>query len=118
MDVDVEEAAMEQGQLEGIRTAIAHLQTASENITAIAQGVEDVRKRLKPFPALKKKLRELRDANARHGQYAAAMENLKHIFNLQTPLQEIRNALEDEKSGAKLLLAHRNTEHREGVECK
>ncbi|CAI2325577.1 unnamed protein product [Caenorhabditis sp. 36 PRJEB53466] len=145
MDVDVEEAAMEQvaallqrpdqleklpelkkradrkklaveamlrtgvqGQLEGIRTAIAHLQTASEDITAIAQGVEDIRERLKPFPALKEKLRELRDANARHGQYAAAMENLKHIFNLQTTLQEIRNALEDEKSGANLLLAHRN----------
>lgn len=27
-----------QGQLEGIRTAIAHLQTASEDITAIGQG--------------------------------------------------------------------------------
>lgn len=27
-----------QGQLEGIRTAIAHLQTASDDITAISQG--------------------------------------------------------------------------------
>ncbi|CAP24130.2 Protein CBR-SEC-6 [Caenorhabditis briggsae] len=89
-----------QGQLEGIRTAIAHLQTASEDVTAISQGVADIRERLKPFPQLKEKLRELRDANARHGQYAAAMENLKHIFNLQATLQEIRDALDDDKSGA------------------
>ncbi|CAL2033433.1 unnamed protein product [Caenorhabditis brenneri] len=96
-----------QGQLEGIRTAIAHLQTASEDITAISQGVEDIRERLKPFPQLKEKLRELRDANARHGQFAAAMENLKHIFNLQTTLQESRDALDDDKGG-NLLLAHKH----------
>lgn len=97
-----------QGQLEGIRMAIAHLQTASEDITAISQGVHDIRERLKPFPQLKDKLRELRDANARHGQYAAAMENLKHIFNLQTTLQEIRDALDDDTSGGNLLLAHKH----------
>ncbi|CAO4365902.1 unnamed protein product [Caenorhabditis nigoni] len=97
-----------QGQLEGIRTAIAHLQTASEDVTAISQGVADIRERLKPFPQLKEKLRELRDANARHGQYAAAMENLKHIFNLQATLQEIRDALDDDKSGGNLLLAHKH----------
>ena len=70
--------------------------------------MKDIRERLKPFPQLKEKLRELRDANARHGQYAAAMENLKHIFNLQTTLQEIRDALDDEKSGGNLLLAHKH----------
>lgn len=70
--------------------------------------VHDIRERLGPFPQLKEKLRELRDANARHGQYAAAMENLKHIFNLQTTLQEIRDALDDEKSGGNLLLAHKH----------
>ncbi|CAI5442022.1 unnamed protein product [Caenorhabditis angaria] len=97
-----------QGQLEGIRTAIAHLQTASEDITSISQGVEEIRERLKPFPQLKEKLRELRDANARHSQYEAAMENLKHIFNINSTLQEIRDALEDEKSGGNLLLAHKH----------
>ncbi|CAD6198529.1 unnamed protein product [Caenorhabditis auriculariae] len=93
-----------QGQLEGIRTAIAHLQTASEDIVAIGNGVDAIRKRLEPFPALKEKLGELRDANALHGQYAAAMENLKHIFNVNQTLEETREALEK----GKLLLAHRN----------
>ncbi|CAB3411296.1 unnamed protein product [Caenorhabditis bovis] len=97
-----------QGQLEGVRTAIAHLQTASEDVTVVAQGVEGIRERLKPFPQLKEKMRELRDANARHSQYAAAMENLKHIFNINSTLQEIRDALNDEKSGGNLLLAHKH----------
>lgn len=45
-------------------------------------SINAIRTRLKPFPALKDKMSELREANVRHGQYAAAMENLKNIFNI------------------------------------
>lgn len=152
-----------QSQLEGIRTAIAHLQTAAEDIAAVDTGfviislhirliqinfhmrtvdshlslvsilfrpitmllycislnvwfaapwiivgneypmerregrlsmkwyvmfrITSIGQRLKPFPELKERMRELRDANARHGQYAAAMENLKHIFNINQTIE-------------------------------
>ncbi|VDO84991.1 unnamed protein product, partial [Haemonchus placei] len=57
-----------------------------------------------PFPQLREKMRELRDANARHGQYAAAMENLKHIFNITKTIQDTKVALDQ----GKLLVAHKN----------
>ncbi|KAK6734823.1 hypothetical protein RB195_018172 [Necator americanus] len=93
-----------QSQLEGIRTAIAHLHTASEDISAIETGIAAIRHRLTPFPQLREKMRELRDANARHGQYAAAMENLKHIFNINQTIHDTKVALDQ----GKLLAAHKN----------
>ncbi|XGW11761.1 hypothetical protein V3C99_012886 [Haemonchus contortus] len=93
-----------QSQLEGIRTAIAHLHTAAEDISSIETGIAAIRHRLTPFPQLREKMRELRDANARHGQYAAAMENLKHIFNITKTIQDTKVALDQ----GKLLVAHKN----------
>ncbi|WKX93298.1 hypothetical protein Q1695_010944 [Nippostrongylus brasiliensis] len=93
-----------QSQLEGIRTAIAHLHTAAEDISSIETGIAAIRHRLTPFPQLREKMKELRDANARHGQYAAAMENLKHIFNISRSIQETKTALDQ----GKLLVAHKN----------
>ncbi|KHJ93795.1 hypothetical protein OESDEN_06286 [Oesophagostomum dentatum] len=93
-----------QSQLEGIRTAIAHLHTAAEDISAIETGITAIRHRLTPFPQLREKMRELRDANARHGQYAAAMENLKHIFNINQTIHDTKVALDQ----GKLLAAHKN----------
>ncbi|KIH67398.1 exocyst complex component Sec6 [Ancylostoma duodenale] len=99
-----------QSQLEGIRTAIAHLHTAAEDISAIETGlvrflrIAAIRHRLTPFPQLREKMRELRDANARHGQYAAAMENLKHIFNINQTIHDTKVALDQ----GKLLAAHKN----------
>ncbi|VDP28353.1 unnamed protein product [Heligmosomoides polygyrus] len=91
-------------QLEGIRTAIAHLHTAGEDISSIETAIAAIRHRLTPFPQLREKMRELRDANARHGQYAAAMENLKHIFNISRTINETKAALDQ----GKLLVAHKN----------
>ncbi|EYC08519.1 hypothetical protein Y032_0065g3594 [Ancylostoma ceylanicum] len=93
-----------QSQLEGIRTAIAHLHTAAEDISAIETGIAAIRHRLTPFPQLREKMRGLRDANARHGQYAAAMENLKHIFNINQTIYDTKVALDQ----GKLLAAHKN----------
>lgn len=93
-----------QSQLEGIRTAIAHLHTAGEDISSIETAIAAIRHRLTPFPQLREKMRELRDANARHGQYAAAMENLKHIFNISRTINETKAALDQ----GKLLVAHKN----------
>ncbi|EPB79779.1 exocyst complex component Sec6 [Ancylostoma ceylanicum] len=63
-----------------------------------------IRHRLTPFPQLREKMRGLRDANARHGQYAAAMENLKHIFNINQTIYDTKVALDQ----GKLLAAHKN----------
>ncbi|KAK6031884.1 hypothetical protein OSTOST_01951, partial [Ostertagia ostertagi] len=69
-----------------------------------SKSIAAIRHRLTPFPQLREKMRELRDANARHGQYAAAMENLKHIFNITRTIQDTKAALDQ----GKLLVAHKN----------
>ncbi|VDL69963.1 unnamed protein product [Nippostrongylus brasiliensis] len=74
------------------------------DISSIETGIAAIRHRLTPFPQLREKMKELRDANARHGQYAAAMENLKHIFNISRSIQETKTALDQ----GKLLVAHKN----------
>ncbi|KAJ1357703.1 Exocyst complex component S6 [Parelaphostrongylus tenuis] len=93
-----------QSQLEGIRSAVAHLHTAAEDINSIEAGIAAIHQRLTPFPQLREKMRELRDANARHGQYAAAMENLKHIFNINRTIHDTKLALDQ----GKLLVAHKS----------
>ncbi|CAI4232738.1 unnamed protein product [Auanema sp. JU1783] len=93
-----------QSQLESIRTAIAHLHTASEDINTVDKEINSLRSKLKPFPGLKEKMKEVRIANALHSQYAAAMDNLKHIFNINQTIADTHVALEQ----GKLLLAHKH----------
>uniref|UniRef100_A0A914P329 Uncharacterized protein n=1 Tax=Panagrolaimus davidi TaxID=227884 RepID=A0A914P329_9BILA len=71
-----------QSQLEGIRTAIGHLQTATEDVKEIEKSTQRTFEQLQAVPELKQKIKELSSANITYSQYAAAMENLKHIFNI------------------------------------
>ena len=92
-----------QSQLEGIRTAIGHLQTASEDVKAIEESVDRTFKQLQSVPELKQKIRELSSANATYSQYAAAMDNLKHIFNINDTVTKTHDFIKD----GELLLAHK-----------
>ncbi|CAJ0950750.1 unnamed protein product, partial [Mesorhabditis belari] len=91
-------------QLEGVRTAIQQLHTAHDDILTIEKELSTIRDRLGPFPALKARMSALRDANILHGQYAAAMENMKHIYNFNETVRAVEKAI----SNNKLLVAHKN----------
>ncbi|CAD5213132.1 unnamed protein product [Bursaphelenchus okinawaensis] len=93
-----------QSQLEGIRTAMNHLQSASGDIGLIEKDMHEVLKRLQTIPALKGRLSKLAEANMIHSQYAAAMDNLKHIFNINDTIETTHTHIMD----GRLLYAHKN----------
>ncbi|KAI6204996.1 Proable exocyst complex component Sec6 [Aphelenchoides besseyi] len=107
LDVAAVEAMLRTGvhsQLEGIRSAIQHLRTANSDITEIERGMSNVLIRLKEVTGLKSRMSKLSEANAIHSQYAAAMDNLKHIFNITDTVEKTHSLIAD----GKLLLAHKN----------
>uniref|UniRef100_A0AC34RL41 Exocyst complex component 3 n=1 Tax=Panagrolaimus sp. JU765 TaxID=591449 RepID=A0AC34RL41_9BILA len=93
-----------QSQLEGIRTAISHLQTAAEDVREIEKSMQTIYDQIQSVPELKQKMRELSKANAAHSQYAAAMENLKHIFNITDTIEKTHDFIGE----GNLLYAHKN----------
>ncbi|GMR38023.1 hypothetical protein PMAYCL1PPCAC_08218 [Pristionchus mayeri] len=93
-----------QSQLEGIRTAIAQLRSAADDVVAVETETTRIRDSLKPFPALQQKMAALREWSERHDQYAAAIENLRLIVEMHDLIAESRAALTD----GKLLLVHKN----------
>lgn len=50
-------------------------------------SMHEVYEQLKTIPQLKSKMSKLSEANMVHSQYAAAMENLKHIFNITATVE-------------------------------
>lgn len=92
-----------QSQLEGIRTAIGHLQTATEDVKEIEKSTQRTFEQLQAVPELKQKIKELSSANITYSQYAAAMENLKHIFNITDTIEKTHEYI----SKADLLAAHK-----------
>ncbi|VDD94641.1 unnamed protein product [Enterobius vermicularis] len=93
-----------QSQLEGIRSAINHLQTTVEDIKAVENDLRIVHDTLLCFPELKEKMSKLREANATHSQYAIVMEHLKHVFAINETVEQTHEYIVD----GKLLHAHKN----------
>jgi exocyst complex component 3 len=65
--------------------------------------MEEVNGILERVAPIKDKLTKLRDENHKHRQYAAAMENLKHIFNVPETIEKTHAFIEE----GKLLHAHK-----------
>ncbi|GMS85782.1 hypothetical protein PENTCL1PPCAC_7957 [Pristionchus entomophagus] len=93
-----------QSQLEGIRTAIAQLRSAADDVVAVETETMRIRESLKPFPALQQKMGALREWSERHDQYAAAIENLRLIVEMHDLIADSKAAL----TNGKLLLVHKN----------
>uniref|UniRef100_A0A7E4UXX1 Exocyst complex component Sec6 n=1 Tax=Panagrellus redivivus TaxID=6233 RepID=A0A7E4UXX1_PANRE len=93
-----------QSQLEGIRTAIGHLHNAAEDVKEIERCTGYIYEQVQSVPEMKAKMRELSKANATHSQYAAAMENLKHIFNIGDTIEKTHESI----TNGQLLHAHKN----------
>uniref|UniRef100_A0A915EHY8 Exocyst complex component 3 n=1 Tax=Ditylenchus dipsaci TaxID=166011 RepID=A0A915EHY8_9BILA len=93
-----------QSQLEGIRAAIGHLQAASDDVKQIENSMQSIFTQLQTIPQVKMKMSKLSQANTTHSQYAAAMENLKHIFNVSDTIEKSHEYIME----GKLLQAHKN----------
>ncbi|KAK0428448.1 hypothetical protein QR680_010811 [Steinernema hermaphroditum] len=91
-------------QLEGIRTAISHLRSAREDIAVVETEMEEIFEKLRPIPEMKAKMRKLSEAYTVHRQYAAAMVNLKHIFNIHETIEKTHEYIME----GKLLFAHKH----------
>lgn len=59
---------------------------------------------VKPLPALQESVRSVREEHVVHSQYAAAMENLKHIFTVPESVEKTKQWIQE----GKLLHAHQS----------
>lgn len=65
-------------------------------------SIKEVGQLLKNVPKIYESLEHVRNENAKHSQYATVMENLKHIFSVQSSVTKTIQWIEDDK----LLNAH------------
>ncbi|GAB6023908.1 SNARE-binding exocyst subunit S6, variant 2 [Chamberlinius hualienensis] len=91
-----------QSQLDGIRSGLGLFQSTLQELQEIKSNTQDIESFLVIVPDLLEKLNEVRSENLKHSQYAAAMENLKHIFTVPESVEETRAWIND----GKLLLSH------------
>ncbi|RWS26204.1 exocyst complex component 3-like protein, partial [Leptotrombidium deliense] len=93
-----------QTQLDGVKTGLIHLKTCLQEIQETRKIVREIEETFPVVPNLVDKLKEVREESLKHSQYAAAMENLKHIFTVPESVQKTRQYIGD----GKLLLAHQS----------
>lgn len=93
-----------QNQLDGVRVGLKQLETCLEDVKDVNIRMKDVETLLANVPEIYDALEPVREENTRHSQYATAMENLKHIFNVQSSVSKTMQWIEEDK----LLHAHQS----------
>lgn len=91
-----------QTQLDGVKLGLNQLQTALQDIQDIKSNLKEIEENFRVIPTLAERLQDVREESMKHSQYAAAMENLKHIFNVPESVQKTQEWINE----GKLLLAH------------
>ena len=91
-----------QSQLDGVRKGLTNLKSSLNDMAEVRKTLKEMDETFPIIPTLVEKLRVVREESMRHSQYGAAMENLKHIFNVPESINKTRNHIAD----GKLLLAH------------
>ncbi|EDW08292.1 exocyst complex component 3 [Drosophila mojavensis] len=91
-----------QNQLEGVRVGLKQLETCMQDVREVRRRMGEVERLLQGVPEIYDALEVVREENTKHSQYATAMENLKHIFNVDASVQKTMALIEEDK----LLSAH------------
>jgi exocyst complex component 3 len=81
---------------------LQQLRTSLETAIEIEDRIKNVQKLIRDVPALSDELEPVKEENTKYSQYVTAMENLKHIFTVQSSVEKAMNWIEEDK----LLLAH------------
>ncbi|XP_055547922.1 exocyst complex component 3 [Wyeomyia smithii] len=91
-----------QNQTDDVKIGVKKLQSALEDIGEVDQQTKEAISQLTDVPSIYDALEAVRDENAKHSQYMTAMENLKHIFTVQSSVAKTMQWIEEDK----LLHAH------------
>ncbi|KAM8711410.1 hypothetical protein ACLKA7_000533 [Drosophila subpalustris] len=91
-----------QNQLEGVRVGLKQLETCMQDVREVRRRMDEVERLLEGVPDVYDALEVVREENTKHSQYATAMENLKHIFNVDASVQKTMALIDEDK----LLNAH------------
>lgn len=92
-----------QSQLDGFRTALNLQKSIPDDLLEVQRNLnEGVQEIFKSLPGLTERLQEVKEESIRHSQYGAAIENLKHIFNVPGSVQKTQELIANDK----LLHAH------------
>lgn len=91
-----------QNQLEGVRVGLKQLETCMQDVREVQRRMVEVERLLEGVPDVYDALEVVREENTKHSQYATAMENLKHIFNVDASVQKTMALIDEDK----LLNAH------------
>lgn len=93
-----------QTQVDGVRSGLIHLKNSKQEILEVKKTLKEMDDIFPVVPVLVEKLKYVREESMKHSQYAAAVENLKHIFDVPDSVQKSRQYV----SEGKLLLAHQS----------
>lgn len=91
-----------QNQLDGVRVGLKQLETCLQDVKEVRQRMQEVDRLLEGVPDIYDALEVVREENTKHSQYATAMENLKHIFNVEASVSKTMTLIDEDK----LLNAH------------
>jgi exocyst complex component 3 len=78
------------------------LKSNLEQVAEVENRIKKIQELMKQVPKLSDELDPVREENTKYSQYATAMENLKHIFTVQSTVEKAMAWIEEDK----LLHAH------------
>lgn len=91
-----------QMKLDDVRSGLTQLKSSLNDVKDIDSSMKNIQLLLKNVPDTYDSLELVREENAKHSQYVTAMENLKHIFTVQTSVAKAMKWIEEDK----LLMVH------------
>jgi exocyst complex component 3 len=89
-------------QLNSVGSGLQQLQVSLQMAAEVEDRIRNIQGLIQNVPKLSDDLEPVREENTKHSQYVTAMENLKHIFTVQSSVEKAMNWIEEDK----LLLAH------------
>lgn len=89
-------------QLNSVGSGLQQLKSSLGDAVEVEERIRNIQVLIQNVPKLESDLEPVRDENTKYSQYVTAMENLKHIFTVQSSVEKAMVWIEEDK----LLLAH------------
>lgn len=89
-------------QLNSVGSGLQQLKASLEDAKEVEDRIRNIQLLIKYVPQLSDNLEPVKEENTKYSQYVTAMENLKHIFTVQSSVEKAVEWIKEDK----LLLAH------------